>query len=120
MDNLLRQVSESASSTKSEEQSISSGGSIKVNVKFFTTLREMVGKRSEEFTLPSVATVEHLLERLCKTYGQPFVDYLFEEGNLRSFLQILVDGKNVNLLDGMKTRLRNGDTVAILPPAGGG
>ncbi|WP_309492951.1 ubiquitin-like small modifier protein 1 [Candidatus Hecatella orcuttiae] len=105
---------------KSEKQPESSEEPIKVNVKFFTTLREMVGKRNEEFTLPPTATVENLLEILCKTYGPSFAEYLFEGGKLRSYLQILVDGKNVNLLEGLKTRLKNGTSLAILPPAGGG
>ena len=93
---------------------------ITVKVKFFTTLRELTGKREEQVELPFNATVGELLDSLAKRYGPKFVEYVFEKGEVKPYLIIMVDGQSVSQLEGLKTRLKDGVTVAILPPAGGG
>jgi len=95
--------------------------SIRVKVKFFTTLREIVGKKEEQIELSRSVTVEVLLRQLSKTYGKEFVDYVFDGlGNVRGHLQFLVNGRSASSAQGLKTKLREGDQVAILPPVGGG
>lgn len=96
-------------------------GSVEVKVKFFTTLREIVGKKEEQIELSRSVTVEALLRQLSKTYGKEFEDYVYDElGNVRGHLQFLVNGNSVTALQGFKTKLREGDQLAILPPVGGG
>jgi len=95
--------------------------SIRVKVKFFTTLREIVGKKEEQIELSRSVTVEALLRQLSTTYGKDFEDYIYNElGNIRGHLQFLVNGNSVTALQGLKTKLREGDQIAILPPVGGG
>jgi len=93
-----------------------------VKVKFFTTLREVVGKKEEQVELLSRSvTVEALLQQLSTIYGKEFKDYVYDElGNVRGHLQFLVNGKSASALKGLKTKLAEGDQVAILPPVGGG
>jgi len=95
--------------------------SIKVKVKFFTTLREIVGKKEEQIELSRSVTIETLLRQLSKKYGKDFEDYVYDElGNVRGHLQFLVNGKSVTALQGLKTKLKEEDQLAILPPVGGG
>jgi len=94
---------------------------IKVTVKFFTTLREIVGKKEEQIELSRSITVETLLRQLAKTHGKDFEDYVYDElGNVRGHLQFLVNGKSITALQGFRTKLRERDQIAILPPVGGG
>lgn len=93
---------------------------LKIVVKFFTTLREITEKREEELTLPEITTVGEALDELARKYGARFIDYVFEKGQIRPYLQILLNGRNINLLQGLETRLEAGATLALLPPAGGG
>ena len=98
-----------------------SSPSIKVTVKFFTTLREIVGKKEEQIQLVHSISVEALLKQLAKTYGKEFTDYVCDEpGNVRGHLQFLVNGKSITTLQGFSTKLKEGDQIAILPPVGGG
>jgi len=95
--------------------------SISVRVKFFTTLREIVGKKEENIDLSGSVTVNALLKQLSKKYGEDFKDYVYDEtGNVRGHLQFLINGKSASTLHQFKTKLREGDQVAILPPVGGG
>ncbi len=91
---------------------------MEVTVKFFTTLREITQKREEKIELPSAATMEKLLKILSEKYGRQFEDYVFKD--MHSQLQFLVNGKSITTLEGFKTKLTDGDKVAIVPPVGGG
>ncbi|MBS7607026.1 MAG: MoaD/ThiS family protein [Candidatus Bathyarchaeia archaeon] len=49
------------------------------------------------------------------------IRYLSGQQGVTDFgLVILLNGLNINLLEGAKTRLKDGDTVVILPSAAGG
>ena len=94
---------------------------MKVTVKYFTTLREITDKREEEIKFSSDLTFGELLERLSKKHGRRFMDYVYDKGgNAQSYLQFLVNGRSVTTLEGFKTKLKEGDRVAIIPPVGGG
>jgi molybdopterin synthase sulfur carrier subunit len=94
---------------------------MKVEVKFFTSLREITGKKVDQVQSPHTITIEELLTQLSKKYGKEFREYLYnEKGKVHRYLSILVNGKSTNILQGLNTELKEGDTVAILPPVGGG
>jgi MoaD family protein len=94
---------------------------MKVTVKFFTTLREITDKREEEIKSSKDFTVGELLEQLSKKYGRKFMDYVYDKkGNVQSYLQFLVNGRSITTREGFKTKLKEGDRVAIIPPVGGG
>lgn len=97
---------------------------MQVSVRFFTSLRELIGKKEEtlEFTEGEKVTVDNVLETLKQRYGKPFVEYVYDPntGEIRGFLQFLVNGKSASTLSGLQTELETGDVLAILPPVGGG
>lgn len=94
---------------------------MKVEVKFFTSLREITGKKADEIQLQNVITVEELLNLLSEKYGKKFREYIYnKKGKVQDFLSFLVNGRNINVLQGFDTELKQGDTIAIIPPVGGG
>jgi len=94
---------------------------MRVTVKFFTTLREITGRREEEIKSSSDLTVGEVLKQLSKEHGSRFINYVYDEtGKVRSYLQFLVNGRSITTMQGFKTKLREGDSVAIIPPVGGG
>ncbi len=80
-------------------------------VKFFATLREITGKREE---VVNGSTIEDVLNTLHEEYGEKF------KKELRERSMILVNGKNIEHLKGIKTKVSEEDTISIFPPAGGG
>lgn len=97
---------------------------MQVTVRFFTSLRELVGRKEETvvFLEDEKVTINLVLKMLTKKFGKPFVEYVYDHktGELKSYLQLLVNGKSASTLSGMQTELRTGDVLAILPPVGGG
>jgi len=94
---------------------------MRVTVKFFTALREIVGKKEEEFEFSKGTTVKELLKHLSENYGQAFKEYIYtEKGRARSYLEFLINGKSITTLKGFETKLKDGDKIAIIPPVGGG
>ncbi|MCX8151332.1 MAG: MoaD family protein [Candidatus Bathyarchaeota archaeon] len=97
---------------------------MQVSVRFFTILREITGKREEvlQFAPQEKVTVSLVLRKLAQTYGKDFCDYVFTKatGEVKGFLQFLVNGKSVAALGGLETQLEDGDVLAIVPPVGGG
>jgi len=94
---------------------------MKVEIKFFTSLREITGKKTDEIQLNKTITIEELLTLLSEKYGKNFHEYIYnKKGKVQGFLSFLINGKNINALEGFNTKLKQGDTIAILPPVGGG
>lgn len=95
-----------------------------VSVRFFTTLREVTGKKEEilEFSRREAVTVESVLKRLVELHGKSFAEYAYDHktGEVRGFLQFLVNGRSISSFEGLKTKLSEGDVLAIIPPVGGG
>ena len=94
---------------------------IKVTVRFFTTLREIIGKKEELLEFSKPVSVQVVLKQLSRRHGKDFDDYIFDElGDVQGHLQILINGKSISTMRGLKTQLNDADQVAILPPVGGG
>jgi sulfur-carrier protein len=96
---------------------------LQVTIKFFTSLREIVGEKEETLLFPDKekVSVAKVLAALSKKYGESFADYVFDKtGKTRGHLQFLINGTSTAAVAGLETELKDGDVLAILPPVGGG
>lgn len=89
-----------------------------VTIRIPTTLRPLSGGNS---------TVKVEGETLAEVLGQleeahpGFRDRLFDdEGKLRRFVNLFVSDDDVRYLDGLDTRVPDGETVSIIPAVAGG
>ncbi len=57
------------------------------------------------------------LERRFPGIGERIVD---EDGDIRRFVNLFVNGEDVRFLDGLHTALKQGDEVSIVPAVAGG
>ena len=91
----------------------------RVKVKFFASVREIVGEKSVDV---DVSDIRELLSVLRERYGTKFADAVLDAdtGELKRFYSCMVNGKRIELLDGYDTRLNENDVVALFPPVGGG
>ena len=94
---------------------------MKIEIKFFTALREITSKKVEKLELQENITIDELIILLSNKFGKKFKEYVYNKnGKIQDFLSFLINGKNINTLQGLTTKLQEGDVVAILPPVGGG
>lgn len=90
-------------------------------MKFFAALRDIVGDWSINLSLPEGITVGEILESLAKQYGERFRSYVYDEkGSVQDYLIFLINGESIHAMKGFETPLREGDSLVILPPIGGG
>ncbi|NWF96630.1 MAG: MoaD/ThiS family protein [Candidatus Thorarchaeota archaeon] len=91
----------------------------RVTVRFFATVREVTGERSVEV---EASTVREMLAVLGDRFGRRFTDTVMDTatGEMKRFYSCMVNGKRIELLNGLDTTLQDGDAVAVFPPVGGG
>ncbi|MFX0093889.1 MAG: ubiquitin-like small modifier protein 1 [Candidatus Hodarchaeota archaeon] len=92
---------------------------ITVTVKLFAFFREAAKHSKIEFKLKEGTDIFQLLNVLCKSYN--LKDQIFDEKyELKAWIKIMKNGRNIDFLDGLETKLDAGDEIAVFPPAAGG
>ena len=65
------------------------------------------------------ATVKDLLDNLGKKYPG-IVSRLFDNGQVRRFVNLYVNDEDIRYLDNLQTALKDGDELSIIPAVAGG
>jgi len=95
---------------------------LKIKVRYFTTLRELARTMEEEIEMENGTTLVDLLEKIVLKHGEAAFNYLYDRksGAIDPSIQFLVNGVSIRNLQGIRTELKDGNVVAIVPPIGGG
>jgi MoaD family protein len=64
-------------------------------------------------------TVGEVLDSLYERFGE-LRSRIAEDGGLRRFVNVYVQGEDIRFLDGLDTQVKDGDEVTILPAVAGG
>lgn len=89
-----------------------------VKVRVPTTLRSLTGGESEVAVDGStVAEVLVALETAHPGFKERILD---DDGGIRRFVNVFVSDDDVRFLDGLGTRVPDGETVSIVPAVAGG
>ena len=88
-----------------------------VTVRVPTQLRSLSGGAGEVSV--DGTTVGEVLDSLYERYGE-LRNRIAEDGGLRRFVNVYVDGEDIRFLDGLDTEVKDGDEVTILPAVAGG
>ena len=89
-----------------------------VQVKIPTVLRKHTdGNATVE---ASGSTVRELIDDIAAKYPDFKERVLSDEGQLHKFINVYANDEDVRYLDGIDTKVSDGDTVAILPAVAGG
>ncbi len=90
-----------------------------MKVKFFATYRQIAN--CKDFEIEAPADVLGLLKVLCRRWPEFSNKIVAPDGeSLGADAIVLVNGRHIQHLDGVRTSLANGDTVTLLPLVAGG
>ncbi|MDG6933162.1 MAG: molybdopterin-synthase adenylyltransferase MoeB [Nitrososphaerota archaeon] len=91
---------------------------MKVRISIPGTIRQRVGGKGEFVT--DAGTVKEAMSALVSQYPD-LRDYLFSgEERLRNFINMYVNGDDIRTMGGLDTKLKDGDTIIIVPSVAGG
>ena len=89
-----------------------------ITILFYSKIKQLIGQRKMVLNSDSI---EDLLQKLFALFGRSLFDELMlDEGVIKPQWRIVVNGRNINLLNGLSTKLKDGDLVAIVPAIAGG
>ena len=96
---------------------------MKIKVEFLGHVRNVIGSnREEEIEISEGSSIADLLMMLSEKYGEPFKKAVYENSgsDVKPNYIITVNGYLLNQLNGVETKLKNGDQVILLPIVSGG
>ena len=91
------------------------------HIRFYATLRDAVGGRDPDVTLPSPFTARELVAHVVETWPDAREWLLEEDGTLRRQVHVFVNGRDARYLDGgLDAPIAAEDKVDVFPAVGGG
>lgn len=92
---------------------------MKITIRAFADYREIIGKEMD-LALPEGKTIGVLLDDLGDRYPKLRSEMFTPAGELKEFINIFINGRNIAFLKDMATPLSDGDIIALFPPVAGG
>lgn len=90
-----------------------------IEIKFLTRFIDITGEKN--LKIEDVPDINALIEFLCKKYDKNFKEVLFDEnGNLRDYLKVMLNGEDIRDIKGVNTPLKDGDQIVMFQTIAGG
>lgn len=95
---------------------------MKVKVHYLGYIKNMLEKKDEELDIKEGSSLSELFDKLAGLYGKPFKKEVFEPGlkDLKTGFVATVNGILIDQLNGVQTRLREGDNIILMSLMSGG
>lgn len=96
---------------------------MKVTVEYLGHIKTIIGvEQAEKLELKDDASVGDLLFLLAEKHGENFKKAIYEPSglDLKSNFILTVNGLLLNQLNGIETKLKDGDRVVLMPIVSGG
>jgi molybdopterin synthase sulfur carrier subunit len=90
-----------------------------VKVKIPTPLRGLTNNQ-DTVDADGAATVSEVVQNLERNYPGMRERLLDDQGELRRFVNIYVNGEDIRFMDNLATAIKPGDEVSIVPAVAGG
>jgi len=95
---------------------------IQVEVRFLGIFQRLSGKKRFQVKLKEPATVRQLVMNLTETFSPEFKQVLVDPqlDDPRPNALILVEGKEISVLQGLETEVRDAEEIVLVPVVHGG
>ncbi len=93
---------------------------MKITLRTFADFREIIGAREMELFPPEGESVRGLLKGLCEVHPALLGKIFDTDGNLKPYILVLKNGRNVASIQQLDTGMADQDIIALFPPVAGG
>ncbi|MFW6196090.1 MAG: ubiquitin-like small modifier protein 1 [Thermoplasmatota archaeon] len=91
-----------------------------IKIKFFASLREIVGEDEISMEKDDLKDVGDVLKKISLSSNKIQKRFYDDGSTLNKNLIVLKDGRNINYLEGLNTSVEEDDTIAVFPVIAGG
>ncbi len=89
-------------------------------IRLSANLRQVAGSKEAVVDVPAGATAADLLQALRRAYPALGDHILEPDGNLKAGIQLLIDGRHIDFLQGLKSPVDFARDIFLIPPVSGG
>ena len=95
---------------------------MKVKVLYLGFIKNLIKRSEDEFELEEDASLSELMNQLAGMYGKAFRKEVYEPGlkDIKMGFVVTVNGFLMGQLQGVDTRLNNGDNIILMSLMSGG
>lgn len=93
-----------------------------VKVRSIALIKTLLGQAEMDLDLPGGTSIDGLLARLAEVGGEKLAPYLAvpKEESAHAPLRVMVNGRDIGVLEGRRTVLQDGDDILVFIPIAGG
>lgn len=94
----------------------------KVTVRLYSALREVAGESTLKMTVPDNSLVKDILKRIFRQFRKGFEERYraVGEDKILDYFLVFVNNTPISHLEGLETKVEEGDVLDILEPVSGG
>ena len=95
---------------------------MKVKIQYLGFIKNLIKRSEDAFELEEGASLSDVMNKIAGLYGKPFMKEVYEPGlkDVKMGFVVTVNGVLVGQLQGMDTRLNDGDNVILMSLMSGG
>ena len=92
-----------------------------MEVNFFAGLRQIVGQKTVEISIPEGSTARQLVNEVVRNYPALERELFDGQGNLYGHVHVVINGRDIRYLEGsLEREISAEDRVSLFPAIGGG
>ena len=91
-----------------------------MRIRVYATLRDLLETKFVDVEVHEPTDVRRVLRQVVAAYPKLGVKLWDKNEKLKGAVQVLVNGRAINFLNGLETPVRPDDQVDLFPPVGGG
>ncbi len=95
---------------------------VKVRIQYLGLIKNLIKRNEDSFELKEGASLSDVMDKIAGLYGKPFMKEVYEPGlkDVKMGFVVTVNGVLMAQLQGMDTRMNNGDNVILMSLMSGG
>jgi molybdopterin synthase sulfur carrier subunit len=92
-----------------------------MEVNFFAGLRQIVGQKTVDISIPEGSTARQLVDEIVRIYPALERELFDDQGNLYGHVHVVINGRDIRYLEGsLEKGISAQDRVSLFPAIGGG